>query len=559
MGKSIRSKREKRLRSIRREMVEPIYDKKDAAKLAIQEAALAAPKLPVKPTRADDDASVSFAAMEVETAADDNQSSKFLKPIGKKLKKKIKIAKKKFHGKGKIRRKNCLEKPLSPHYNGGIVVNPEFNEGLKGWTSFGYAKIRHEEANDGNKYIAATARNLPHHSVTQQFDFDEDKLYTFSAWLQVSNGSADVEAVFKTATGSITTGWGSAKEGCWSMLKGGLVVDVSGPAQLYFQCNDSAIDIKVDSVSMQPFTQEEWKSHQDMNIQQARKTKVKFQEVDQHNRPIRNATVLINLRQSNFPLGCAINQNILGNAAYQNWFTSRFHYTVFENKLEWYSTERTWGAEDYPVSDALMRLAKSHGIYIWGHNIFWDNPSRQPTWVPSLSPNDLRVPPHRFRDAALQSAADPLGRDERESPLQLLREQARPGRLPQLLSPSAEGRPHRGAGHFRFANLPYMRSAIDILATAKVPIWVTELDVGPGPNQARDLESIMRELHSHWGVKGIMLWSAWGPKGYYRMCLTDNNFWNLATCDVVDRFMSQYKAAAEEASGTTDAEGFFEA
>lgn len=47
MAKSIRSKREKRLRAIRREIVEPFYDKKDAAKLAVQEAALAAPKLPV--------------------------------------------------------------------------------------------------------------------------------------------------------------------------------------------------------------------------------------------------------------------------------------------------------------------------------------------------------------------------------------------------------------------------------------------------------------------------------------------------------------------------------
>lgn len=47
MAKSIRSKREKRLRAIRREIVEPFYDKKDAAKLAAQEAALAAPKLPV--------------------------------------------------------------------------------------------------------------------------------------------------------------------------------------------------------------------------------------------------------------------------------------------------------------------------------------------------------------------------------------------------------------------------------------------------------------------------------------------------------------------------------
>ncbi|CAL2252948.1 unnamed protein product [Prunus armeniaca] len=49
MAKSMRCKREKRLRAIRREMVEPYYDKKDEAKLAAQEAALAAPKLPVRP------------------------------------------------------------------------------------------------------------------------------------------------------------------------------------------------------------------------------------------------------------------------------------------------------------------------------------------------------------------------------------------------------------------------------------------------------------------------------------------------------------------------------
>ncbi|KAG6436284.1 hypothetical protein SASPL_101170 [Salvia splendens] len=49
-------------------MVEPIYDNKDATKFAIQEAALAATKLPVKPTRSADD------TMEVETA-DQNFSS----------------------------------------------------------------------------------------------------------------------------------------------------------------------------------------------------------------------------------------------------------------------------------------------------------------------------------------------------------------------------------------------------------------------------------------------------------------------------------------------------
>lgn len=48
MAKSLRSKREKRLRTLRREISEPFYEKKEAAKLAAQEAALAAPKLPVR-------------------------------------------------------------------------------------------------------------------------------------------------------------------------------------------------------------------------------------------------------------------------------------------------------------------------------------------------------------------------------------------------------------------------------------------------------------------------------------------------------------------------------
>lgn len=63
MAKSLRSKREKRLRAIRREIVEPFYDKKEAAKLAAQEAALAAPKLPVRaPPNTAMDASTSAAA-----------------------------------------------------------------------------------------------------------------------------------------------------------------------------------------------------------------------------------------------------------------------------------------------------------------------------------------------------------------------------------------------------------------------------------------------------------------------------------------------------------------
>ncbi|KAK7399843.1 hypothetical protein VNO78_11036 [Psophocarpus tetragonolobus] len=109
MAKSLRSKKEKRLRAIRREIVEPLYDKKEAAKLAVQEAALAAPKLQV-PVRSniamDASTSANDTTMDLEMA-DGSESMPSLKPvggIGKKSKKKMKLAKNKRRGKGKLRR-----------------------------------------------------------------------------------------------------------------------------------------------------------------------------------------------------------------------------------------------------------------------------------------------------------------------------------------------------------------------------------------------------------------------------------------------------------------------
>ncbi|XP_023761101.1 uncharacterized protein LOC111909526 isoform X2 [Lactuca sativa] len=113
MAKSMRSKKEKRLRAIRREMVEPLYEKKEEAKYAALEAALNAPKLPVR-TRPDESTSMDAAAVTTTTSNADmdvemdegKQSTKSLKPIGRRMKKKLKLSKKKYRGKGKIRKKN---------------------------------------------------------------------------------------------------------------------------------------------------------------------------------------------------------------------------------------------------------------------------------------------------------------------------------------------------------------------------------------------------------------------------------------------------------------------
>ncbi|XP_050230667.1 uncharacterized protein LOC126679740 [Mercurialis annua] len=111
MAKSLRSKREKRLRAIRRDMLESHYDQKDVAKLAALQAAISAPKLPVKqpnsPFAAMDVAAPSNSNMDVEMAGD-NQTKDSLKPIGKKLKKKLKLAKRNRRGKGGKGKRNHI-------------------------------------------------------------------------------------------------------------------------------------------------------------------------------------------------------------------------------------------------------------------------------------------------------------------------------------------------------------------------------------------------------------------------------------------------------------------
>ena len=51
----------------------------------------------------------------------------------------------------------------------------------------------------------------------------------------MSSGITSVSAVFKTNSGHEYGGAISAESGCWSMLKGGLTVDSSGPVELYFE------------------------------------------------------------------------------------------------------------------------------------------------------------------------------------------------------------------------------------------------------------------------------------------------------------------------------------
>ncbi|KAI9075693.1 hypothetical protein K1719_042309 [Acacia pycnantha] len=500
----------------------------------------------------------------------------------------------------------CLENPQKPLYNGGIIKNPEFNNGLQGWTSFGDAQMQLRESR-GNKYVVAYNRSHPYDSVSQKIYLEKNKLYSLSAWIQVSGQNAAVSAVLRTREGFKHSGAIIAQPNCWSMLKGGLIVDTSWPAYLFFESNNTSVDIWVDGISLQPFTQRQWRLHQQQSIEKTRKKKVMIQAVDERGKPLSNASILFEQKKPSFPFGSAINKNILYNKAYQNWFTSKgFTVTVFENEMKWYSTESTQGNEDYSVADAMLQFSMQHNIPVRGHNILWDDPSQQPSWVHSLSPNQLKsavqrrlnsivsrykgklvawdvvnenlhfsffesklgqgLSPKIYNDAHKIDAKTPLflneyntiedSRDGSSTParyLQKLRQIKRyPGNNGFTIGIGLES-------HFSGPpNLPYIRSTIDTLASSGSPIWITELDVKIQPYQAQYLEEILRELHSHPKVEGIIMWTAWSPSGCYRMCLTDNNFKNLPTGDVVDKLLHEW-GSNTQFKATTDPNGFFEA
>ncbi|KAK6945490.1 LOW QUALITY PROTEIN: Glycoside hydrolase family 10 domain [Dillenia turbinata] len=246
------------------------------------------------------------------------------------------------------------------------------------------------------------------------------------------------------------------------------------------------------------------------------------------------------------------------------------------------------GQEDYSIVDAMLNFTKQNNIAVRGHNIFWDDPQYQPWWVKSLSKKDLaKAVQRRINSIVIRYSrhliawdVSILGKDfsnnayktahqlDPKTPLFLNEyntiEESGDGasgpskylkKLRKIKS-SAQGSLPMGIGlqsHFRVPNLPYIRATLDTLASAKVPIWLTEVDVLPNPNHANYLEQILREGYSHLAVKGIVM------KRCTRVLpdvLTNENFKNLPTGDVVDKLLHEW--GKRGFMRETDDDGFLE-
>lgn len=74
----------------------------------------------------------------------------------------------------------CLMEPWKPHYNGGLLKNPGFDDGVSGWILSGRGIMEERVSSTGNRFIVARNRSRPLDSFTQNVMIDKGNLYSFS-------------------------------------------------------------------------------------------------------------------------------------------------------------------------------------------------------------------------------------------------------------------------------------------------------------------------------------------------------------------------------------------
>ncbi|CAM8926593.1 unnamed protein product [Rhodiola kirilowii] len=477
----------------------------------------------------------------------------------------------------------CKAKPETPLYGGGIIRDVPVS------------------ATSENQANGSSMPAIELHNLTA------GTLYCFSGWVKIQKGTSSVLARARLDAENTTVscvGTVIAQRGCWSFLKGGFVLDSpSSHALLTFQIADgSNASLQVASASLQGFTEEEWRDHQQSNIQTTRKRAVTLHISDGHGGRLQGAQVKVQQMSKDFPFGSAITKTVLGNSLYQDWFVTRFNAAVFEDELKWYATEPQQGKPNYTTPDQMLEFVRKNQVVTRGHNIFWENPNLTPSWVRKLTGAELEsAVVKRIQSLLSKYKDDFINWDVNNEMLhydfyeQQLGHNAtlRMFDLVHQLDPMAtlymnefnvvetcnDGKSTVDAyisrlrelqdggvalggiglqGHFSKPNLPLMRGILDKLGTLGLPIWLTEVDISnkiDQETQAVYLEQVLREGYSHPSVNGVMLWTAWHASGCYMMCLTDNEFRNLPSGDVVDKVMKEWETG--EMGGVADERGTY--
>nr|KAG5711836.1 hypothetical protein BaRGS_026277 [Batillaria attramentaria] len=265
--------------------------------------------------------------------------------------------------------------------------------------------------------------------------------------------------------------------------------------------------------------------------------------------------------KKSFPFGTAVNSWKYNDNSvpdgYRDFIHKHFNWAVPESALKWMIIEPQRGHKDYQLALKMIHGVKSHGLKVRGHNLVWSVPSTVQDWVKAECHNtqQLRNEVKHHIEETMDKTRGLLEhwdvnnenlhgtwyQDCLHDPdynLELFRIAHNADPYPKLFlndynvvaSGASTGAYLAQALQFKAANVwlyglgvqchfgneeepdqDAIKSRLDTLAAAGLPIWVTELDVQAADEDRRAdfYEKALKALYGHPAVEGILFWGFW--------------------------------------------------
>lgn len=494
-----------------------------------------------------------------------------------------------------------------------LLINPDFETGDEtGWYPYGEEhsiEIVSDDPQSGNYCAYVYDRTDEWNGIAQDVTdiIEVGKAYEFSAWVKVdAPGVHEVKITMKRVEGSnepeydtVTVMNMTGNE--WTRFSGSY--SISKPAtqlEVYVEGPQPEYNFYADNIVMTEMYMNagNWREIADERIEKYRKRDALIKIVDENGNPVNSAEIEIKQTKNHFPFGSCLRRSAMYDERYTEFFKENFEWAVFENEAKWYHTETSRGNVNYTDADYMYNWCKQNDITVRGHCIFWEVEDYVPSWVKSLSNDEIKkaiddrlesVVPYfagKFVDWDVNNEMlhgsffkDRFGQEiwlymfERAKELDpnaklfvndynVITEAEADAYVQQinwLLENGAKIDAIGAQGHFsqdKVVDPVVVENRLNNLASTGLPIWITEFDTTAVDVEMRadNLEKLYRIAFSNPNVEGIIMWG-FHADSHWRgsnAALVDSNW-------TVNEAGLRYQALREEwrtnDSGTTDNSG----
>ncbi|KAK7104507.1 hypothetical protein V1264_019210 [Littorina saxatilis] len=429
------------------------------------------------------------------------------------------------------------------------------------------------DKHSGQHSVLVKGRHETYQGPSQLVTLLPGHLYKINAWMKLLNDHADqnllINVGFQLTDDShiyvAAAGHFDAKvsEG-WVHVQGDFVAPHKPlkSTRIYFESKPSAsVSFEVDdaSVTQAQHVTPVTTSYLNQQIDQHRKSNIHFNVQTAHGVHHNNVRIHVLQTKKSFPFGSSFNAGKYNaNAShgrYQDFIHKHFNWAVPENALQWYTIEHQRNHMNYQTALDAIHGVRQHGLKVRGHSLVWSAEKHVQNWQKNISAHELRhvvqlhiqQTMHKMRGLLehwdvnneilhFQWYQDRFHDPDYNLELFRLAHQIDPHvklflndfdvvvRGDATLEYLAQAKKYKAANvglsgmgvqcHFPEGLTPdatAIKQRLDLLSTAGVPIWVTELDVvAVDENKRADLyEAALRALYGHPAVQGIIFWGFW--------------------------------------------------